>query len=130
MFCQNNLLLDFDVVFQRTSVFGYLSWRTRRKNKENKIEHRGFCLILQCKGHYFISKHDIQLLCNSKWRRLHMVISAWIVSKHILIIIPPWQLNSMDSSTNLCSFLLSLAYQAQNTGRYLWKWIKLTTYNI
>lgn len=128
MFCQNDLLLDFGVVFQWRPVFGYLSWRTRSIRK-TKLNTEFFCLILQCRGHYFISKHNTQLLHNCKWRRLHMVTSVWIVSKHIFITIPPWQLHSMDSSKNPCSFLLSLAYHIQNTGRYLWMWTKLTMCN-
>lgn len=126
MFCQNNLVLDFSVVFQWRSVFGYLSWRIRRKNKKTSRMQSYSSVIWQCTWLLFHLKTPYSAFYSFKWRRRHMFISAWIFIKPIFII-TPWQLNSMYSSIYLsCLFLLRLPHLE---CWYMYR-TKLTKYNL
>lgn len=125
MFCQNNLVLDFSVVFQWRSLFGYLSWRIRRKNKKKNRMQNDLSVIQQYTWLLFHLKTPYSAFYSFKWRRPHMVISAWIFIKPIFII-PPWQMNSMYSSIYLSCLFLRLPHLE---CWYMYR-TKLTRYNL
>lgn len=128
MFCQNNLLLDCSVVFQWRSVFGYLSWGTRRKDKKNKIERKVICLWYDnAQGYYFISKHYIQFFAVLSGED-HTWLFLLKFSSHPFLL-------SCDGnwipypSTYLC-FIIIPSYYTQNVSTCLWMRTKLTKYNL